>query len=159
AGVAQAPGPAVVLPRVDCAQLTGLQFELETGDTARLRRSEVVAASGSAAEHCKVSGVIAPQHHFELTLPTTNRTQRYLQYGCGGFCGLAPSASPLASSGCEPLARGELATAYGNGGHVGTSATDGSWAVDRSLVEDYLYESEHQLSLAATQVMEAFYGR
>ncbi|MPY93327.1 MAG: tannase/feruloyl esterase family alpha/beta hydrolase [Acidimicrobiia bacterium] len=170
AGPAVPPGPGaaaeqgapeldVVLPVLDCAELAGRELELATGDTARLLRSQVVPASETAAEHCKVSGVITPQHLFEVTLPTANWTQRYLQYGCGGFCGMAPGAFPIASAGCEPLARGELATAYGNGGHVAASATDGSWAVDRSLFEDYAYESEHQLSLAASQVMEAFYGQ
>jgi feruloyl esterase len=52
-----------------------------------------------------------------------------------------------------------MAMASGNGGHVAASAVDGSWAVDRSLLEDSAYESEHQLQIVAKAVIADFYGQ
>ena len=52
-----------------------------------------------------------------------------------------------------------MAVVQGNAGHVAAASTDGSWAVDRALIEDAAYESEHQLSLVARQLIETFYGQ
>jgi len=47
----------------------------------------VVAATATAPELCDVRGYVAPQVQFELKLPARTWQGRYLQFGCGGFCG------------------------------------------------------------------------
>ena len=151
--------PGVVLPQVACEDLAGRRIPGLPGEPARLLSAVVVPAADARSEYCLVSGYISPQHLFEMRLPTTNWTQRYLQTGCGGFCGAPPSPQEAALHGCERYAGGELAVAYGNAGHVSAGALDASWAVDRALLEDYAYESEHQLSVVAKRVLGEFYGR
>src|SRR5690242_13864773 len=41
----------------------------------------------SGPEYCDVKGMIAPQTHFDLQLPVSSWQGRYLQNGCGGYCG------------------------------------------------------------------------
>ncbi|MDP9408338.1 MAG: tannase/feruloyl esterase family alpha/beta hydrolase [Actinomycetota bacterium] len=172
-GTAKAPASAtppagdlpVVLPQVPCGDLVGMEFEVLPGETARLTAASVVAATAGTSEYCRVTGTIAPQHGFELRLPTTTWTQRYLQTGCGGFCGNVPEPQVNGMSGCPRFESGEFVVGYGNAGHGPvspvrlTSVINATWATDRSLVEDWAYESEHQLSIAAEHVIDAFYGR
>ena len=47
-----------------------------------------VAAAGGNPEYCDVKGMIAPQTHFEMKLPVSTWQGRYLQNGCGGYCGI-----------------------------------------------------------------------
>ena len=132
-----APAPAatsgegqlgVVTPQMECAHLATRQVEALPGEIATLGSATVVAATATAPEYCRVIGLITPQHQFELRLPTTTWTQRFLQTGCGGFCGTPLAPQLTATAGCPRLAAGEFALAFGNGGHVGASGTDASWA-------------------------------
>ena len=149
----------VVTPRMACAELTMRQVEALPGEIATIGSATVVAATDTVPEYCRVIGLITPQHQFELRLPTTSWTQRFLQTGCGGFCGTPLAPQLFATAGCPRLESGEFALAFGNGGHVGASGTDASWATDRALVEDFAYESEHQLAVVSKNVIQMFYGQ
>ncbi len=154
----------VVLPQMSCEQLAGRTFEVLPGEPATLTAASLLpataTATATAGEQCQVRGTIAPQHVFEVNLPMTGWTQRYLQTGCGGFCGAAdPAAQITAMFQCPLYQSGQFVVAYGNSGHVGPSGIDASFAEDPSLLLDYAYESEHQLSLAAKRIIGLFYGQ
>jgi tannase/feruloyl esterase len=64
-------------------------------------------------------GLIAPQIQFQLMLPTQNYQGKYLQLGCGGYCGTDTLSTPAASYGCVPVTTGQFAEATDNEGHAG----------------------------------------
>ncbi|MGN6867473.1 MAG: tannase/feruloyl esterase family alpha/beta hydrolase, partial [Solirubrobacteraceae bacterium] len=67
------------------AQLTDLAANPQY-PTAIASATDVAAANGNP-EYCDVKGMIAPQTHFDLQLPVSSWQGRYLQNGCGGYCG------------------------------------------------------------------------
>lgn len=159
----QAPPRAelpVVLPQMSCEQLAGRRLRVLPGEPARLTVASVVPATGTAGPQCHVRGTIAPKHVFEVDLPMDGWTQRYLQTGCGGFCGAAdPAPQITAMFQCPLQEQGQFVVAYGNAGHTAASGIDPSFGEDPTVLEDYAYESEHQLSIAAKKIIKLFYGQ
>ncbi|MEV0679397.1 tannase/feruloyl esterase family alpha/beta hydrolase [Actinosynnema sp. NPDC050436] len=147
--VAAAPRPVRA-----CADLVG-GYEVP-GTKVHVEQATPVAA-GAEPEHCDVRGHVEPAVRFQLKLPTTY-SGRYLQLGCGGFCGeLVP---PTVRS-CAP-APGDFAVATTDDGHVGggvVPSADGRWAAhDRAARDDWAFRAPHVLSLASKRVIAAYYG-
>lgn len=68
---------------------------------------------------------IAPQIQFQLILPAQNYQGKYLQLGCGGYCGTDTLSTLAASYGCVPVTTGQFAAATGNEGHSGAVCAPG----------------------------------
>jgi feruloyl esterase len=154
---AAATSTSTIQPVRTCAELVK-DFELP-GVATHVTAATVVAAGVSEPEHCYVRGYVEPAVVFQLRLPTTTFTGRYLQYGCGGFCGtLFPPPFP----GCRGPQPGDMAVAATNDGHVGQGpvpVTDGSWAANNQAArDDWFYRASHVLSLAAKQIIAFYYG-
>src|SRR5689334_6927335 len=79
-------GPPLVLPKIDCADLVGRDLS-ETPGAPAVIGSATVTPSPGGWEACEVKGIAAPQIQFDVLLPTKTWRQRYLQTGCGAFCG------------------------------------------------------------------------
>ncbi|MBB5803173.1 feruloyl esterase [Saccharothrix ecbatanensis] len=146
---------STVRPVVECANLVR-DFAIP-GTRAHVTRAEPVHA-GVEAAHCAVLGYVEPQVRFHLKLPITTYTGRYLQHGCGGYCGaLVPPSFP--DCGAEV---GGLAVATTDDGHVGhgpVPSTDGTWAADDQPARDDLaFRAPHVVSMAAKRIIEDFYG-
>src|SRR5205807_1242505 len=108
-----APQPASAVSRPPVRSCTGLKGSYDIpGAPTRVDSATEVAGTPS---YCDVLGTIAPEIKFQLKLPLRTWGGRYLQYGCGGFCGLL-SPSPFPN--CGPDA-GDFAVAVTNDGHVG----------------------------------------
>ena len=72
-------------PQAACADLSALSTASSTIVTA-----ETIAGTDGVPEHCRISGLIAPQIRFEINLPSAwNR--RFYMYGNGGFAGETPA--------------------------------------------------------------------
>ena len=82
AGVAPAVAVTGSRPVRSCADLVR-SFDVPD---ARTQVTSAVVVTG-ATEFCDVRGTISPNIGFQLKLPTRGYQGRYLQYGCGGFCG------------------------------------------------------------------------
>ncbi len=104
--------------------------------------------------YCNVTGTIAPQDHFDIQLPLTTYTQRYLQTGCGGLCGTLSISAP-ASFNCLPLGNGEFAEASDDEGHTSGGGTFGA---NPELRADFGYITEHELAVVAKTIIKDFYG-
>lgn len=126
------------------------------GAPTRIASATVVAATAQTPAYCDVKGVIAPQVQFELKLPTKTYQGRYLQEGCGGFCG---SISATDFPACDAQLGGDFAISATNDGHVGTSGFDGVWASDEQLRVDMYYRAVHVTSVASKAIIDAFYGQ
>jgi hypothetical protein len=101
-------GPA--RPQAACADLSALS----TGSST-IVAAEAIAGTDGVPEHCRISGLIAPQIRFEIDLPSAwNR--RFYMYGNGGFAGETPAAGSRLRLRAAALLHG-FATASTNTGH------------------------------------------
>jgi feruloyl esterase len=157
---ASAAPTGAIAPVMSCSALAAQNFLDVPGNATQISSATLVAATSTNPEYCNVQGTIAPQTQFAIYLPTQTWTGRYLQTGCGGFCGsvrvgVSPSSSawPAADSGLG----GDFVEASDNEGHSGLS---GLWALDdQKLRLEYGYESEQSLYEVAHAIIKTFYGQ
>jgi feruloyl esterase len=114
-------------------------------------------ADGKPAPYCDVQGYVDPQVKFEARLPLSNWTQRYVQTGCGGLCGMLGIRLGN-DDGCVPAQNGEVALASTDMGHSG--GMDGRFGEkDYQLRIDFAYRGVHVTALAAKALIEKYYGQ
>ncbi|MFI5913310.1 tannase/feruloyl esterase family alpha/beta hydrolase [Dactylosporangium sp. NPDC051541] len=152
-----AGGPAVVLPKVDCAALVGRDLSDTPGAPAVVGSATATISPGGWAA-CEVKGIAAPQIQFDVLLPTTTWRQRYLQTGCGAFCGSLDFFAD-AADGCVPLDRGDFVVATNNEGHVGVSGFDATFGTDPQLRVDFGYRADHVVALVVKRLITLYYGQ
>ncbi|GIE82587.1 feruloyl esterase [Actinoplanes philippinensis] len=155
--ITAADGPAVVLPRIDCAALAGQDLS-GTPDAPAVIGSATETTSPSGWPACEVKGTVAPQIQFDVLLPTETWRQRYLQTGCSAFCGSVDFFAD-AADGCVPLDRGDFAVATNNQGHVGVSGFDATFGADPQLRVDFGYRADHVVALVAKRLITLYYGQ
>ena len=129
------------------------------GNPTSIDTATDVAASGSNPEYCDIKGMIAPQTHFEMKLPDKTWQGRYLQNGCGGYCG-AVSAQSFPQP-CDTELGGDFAMATDDEGHTSDSGIGGAGLFafnSQDLRQEYGYESEHSLAVVAKAIIKDFYG-
>jgi hypothetical protein len=142
---------------INCASVTSLpglgtnpQYPTEITSA-----TDVPAANGNP-EYCNVQGIIAPQIDFDLELPVSTWQGRYLQNGCGGYCGVV---SPQSYPSCDATLGGDFAMATDNEGHT-DGEFSGTWAFnDEQLRLDYGYLSEHALAVISKTIIKDYYGQ
>ena len=108
--------------------------------------TDVPAAAGNPT-YCDVKGMIAPQTHFEIKLPENTWQGRYLQNGCGGYCGTVSNQTFPA---CDAQLGGDFAMATDDEGHTTSSGLGGAGLFafnSQKLRNEYGYESEHALAV------------
>ncbi len=150
--VASATGPLpVVRPSIACPALTDLDLTAIAGPGSHVRSAKETTVNGIAV--CAVEGVLAPNIGFRMQLPLHSWTQRYLQLGCGGFCGNAESGA-FVVDGCAPLSEGGFATATTDMGH---QTSGGAFGLDPQQRVDFAYRGVHLTALAAKKLIAAFY--
>jgi hypothetical protein len=153
---ANAAPAAAIRPVRECADLVRT-FDIP-GAATRVTSATVVPA-GAEPAHCDVRGVIEPAIGFQLRLPTETFQGRYLQYGCGGFCGMLFPA-PFADCGIPN--GGDVAVAVTDDGHTSDDPfppIDGRWGADNQAArDDWQFRAPHVLSKAAKRVIATYYG-
>ncbi|MFN8500028.1 MAG: tannase/feruloyl esterase family alpha/beta hydrolase [Anaerolineae bacterium] len=156
-GAAGGMGGFPPIPAGPCGALQSKDFSQVPDAPTAIVSTAIVAASGQQPEYCDIKGMISPQIQFELQLPTNTWNGRYLEVGCGGYCGSVQPSSECAAG----LAK-NFAVGFDNSGHVGTMGGDGNafWALNEpGLRRDFGYRSEHAMAVAAKAIMAAFYGK
>jgi len=157
--LAGAPTPAaaadfaVVAAAKPCAALASVDLS-DIGGAG----SEVTSASeidGGGKTFCAIEGTLAPSIGFRVELPATSWTQRYLQVGCGGLCGMI-NLEIGAADGCVPVTEGNFVVATTDMGHQGM---DPGFGRDRQKRVDFAYRGVHLTSLAAKKLIAAYYGQ
>jgi Tannase and feruloyl esterase len=147
----------VIAPVISCATLAQHDFGGVPDAPTSIQSATVVATTSTTPEYCDVKGYISPQTQFELKLPTRTYQGRYLQVGCGGFCG---SVSPTTFPSCDAQLGGDFAIATDNQGHMAASAADGVWALDDlQLRIEFGFLSEHAMAQSAKAIIATFYGQ
>ena len=159
--VSQRPvsGPAVlaaIAPASNCAALSSADISRAVGAPTHIN-SVASVADGKPAPYCDVKGYVEPQIRFEVRLPLSTWTQRFVQTGCGGLCGNLDIRLGN-DEGCIPATNGELALASTDMGHSG--GMDGQFgAKDYQLRIDFAYRGVHVTTLAAKALIAQFYGQ
>jgi feruloyl esterase len=116
------------------------------------------ASTAANPEYCNVQGMIAPQTHFDLQLPVSTWQGRYLQNGCGGYCG---SVSGQSFPSCDAQLGGDFAMATDDEGHTSEAGLGGAglFAFDQKLRDEYGYHSEQALYVVARDLIKYYYGK
>ncbi|GAA3636047.1 tannase/feruloyl esterase family alpha/beta hydrolase [Lentzea roselyniae] len=146
-----------VRPVRSCADLVR-SYDVPDART-RVASAVVVPATATDPEHCAVKGTIEPNIGFELKLPTTTYRGRYLQYGCGGFCGAVMFFGQVFPE-CGP-AFGDAAVAATDDGHEAPPeyVFDTKWAANNQQArDDYFFRAPHALSKVSKRIISVFYG-
>ncbi len=119
--------------------------------------SRPVSASADIREHCRVSGVIAPEIHFQVNLPSA-WNGRFYMHGNGGFAGLPPGNPNRARIRDRALQHG-FATAYTDTGHDGRVEPLGTFAYNNRQKEiDYAFRAVHLTAITAKELIGIYYG-
>jgi hypothetical protein len=135
-----------------CEQLTTVDFSGVQDAPTQVTDAKLVDASTSVPAHCMVHAYVVPQVGIELLMPTSNWNGKFLEVGCGGFCGHTQTAA------CGmPLRRG-YACISSNLGHIG-SGMDELWAYYNNLqgLVDWGFRGAHVTALAGKAITEHYY--
>ena len=159
-GTGTTSSATAINPAISCSAAQSLDLLTIDGAQTSITSAASVAASANPAGSwaaCEVQGIIAPETHFTIYLPTSTYAGEYLQEGCGGGCGDVNVSPPTAATGCTQSTDGNFAVAADDEGHEG-----GGFSVmafqDPELKAVFGYESEHQLALVSKAVIKGFYG-
>ena len=145
-----------VKPVISCDQLAKIDLTQAVGAAVTFQTAVTDTPKG---QFCRVKGNIDPELGFEVDLPLDHWTQRFVHPGCGGDCGTVRATVPNAKS-CGPALSGEFAVAANDLGHqAGKSYPGGNWAADPRMRMDMAYRGNHVTTLAAKELMKAFYGQ
>ena len=143
-----------------CANLEGLHLTNTTITTAASVTGGSFTPPGSPTpitnlpDFCRVAAFSAPTSdshiQFEVWIPASGWNGKYLQAGCGGFCG-----SITYPNMAEALRRG-YAVAATDDGHV-ASGTDASWAAGHpEKIVDFAYRALKVTTDNAKAIIAAF---
>lgn len=150
---------SAVTPLTSCSAASGFNLLTLAGANTSITSATSVAASSNPEgdwSACEVQGIIAPETHFTIYLPTTTYADEYMQDGCGGYCGNV-NVNTSVDYNCLQTTDGNFAVASDDEGHEGGSFTATAFQ-DPELKAVFGYESEHQLALVAKAVIKDFYG-
>ena len=154
-GQAQSPVPVPVHEAhamgVRCGALLKEDFSSILDAPTQVTDVTLASASGGIPAYCKVVGTIEPQIQFELRLSTTGWNGKFVEVGCGGWCGSVPSV------GCDPvLLRGYACVATDTGHQVNQSLL---WAAGNLQAQiDFGYRAIHVAALAGRAIAERYYA-
>lgn len=149
--------PAVA-PVTSCEALAHFDLAPSVGAPVHAQKASVLDTP--KGRFCKVTGQIAPAISFEVDLPMEHWTQRFLQGGCGGLCGMTRVGVSNAGA-CTPALNGEFVMAGDDMGHTGPmmGLAQGEFGRDPQKRIDFAYRANHVTALAAKALTAAFYGQ
>ncbi len=137
-----------------CAGLTGADFGGVLDAPTQVMGAHLVPAAGRGPAYCKVDAYITPSVGIEMHLPTHGWNGKFVEYGCGGFCGSLNNAVI-----CDNVNARGYACIVSDMGHKST-AKDGKWAFNNLQGKiDFGYRATHVTALAGRAIATRFYSR
>jgi Tannase and feruloyl esterase len=120
--------------------------------------AQTVPADGSMPEHCRVTGVLAPEVAFEVNLPTPWNGRLYM-IGNGGHAGEPLDDPGRAAQRRQALEHG-FAMAQTNTGHDGRREPSATFVLSNpQKALDYAYRAVHLTAATAKEVANRYYAR
>ncbi len=131
-----------------CRAIASDDFSGVQDAPTQLTSAALVEANGNVPAYCQIHGNIAPQVGIELRLPAKNWNGKFMEVGCGGWCGYIPVQA------CDvPLSRGYACIAS-DMGHKGT-AVDVRWAENNLQAQiDFGYRATHVAAQAGKAIAQ-----
>ncbi|KAF1330222.1 hypothetical protein FI667_g5338, partial [Globisporangium splendens] len=143
---------AVVTPVVDCADLLTADLTSIGGSGSNVTSATEVTSSG--IKYCQVAGTLPTKIGWQVMLPVSTWTQRYMQIGCGGLCGMI-SLTAGAADGSVEVSNGNFVTASTDM----AGGSDGTFGTDEDRVIAFAYRAVHLTALVAKQLILQYYGQ
>jgi feruloyl esterase len=138
----------VIKPVMTCEQL--MHADISRVTDAKAAVSSATVLDTPKGQFCQVSGTIEPSIAFEVDLPITGWTGRFLESPFG-------RATIDNAGGCAPALNGEFVVAADHLASV--QWPDSSWTANLPLRIDQAYRANHVTAQAAKAVIRKFYGR
>jgi Tannase and feruloyl esterase len=133
-----------------CGALASKDFTDIQDAPTRIEAAKPIAASDGQPAYCQVLGYIWPQVGFELRLPISTWNGKFVEVGCGGFCGNTGWTFLC------PIQRGYACIAS-DMGHK--SPGDGMWAYNNLQAQiDWAFRAMHVAALSGKRIVERYYG-
>jgi hypothetical protein len=121
-------------------------------------KAEAQAASAAVPAHCRVSGVLAPEIAFEVSLPE-HWNGRFYMIGNGGYAGESLEDPSRVSQRNAALQAG-FAFAQTNTGHDARKEPGASFVLSNpAKAIDYAYRAVNLTAVTARHITQAYYGR
>lgn len=135
-----------------CNALGAADFSGIQDAATQIMEAKLVQAGGSIPAYCQVQGYIAPQVGFELRLPVSNWNGKFMEVGCGGWCG------SINASACDIPLRHGYACVASDMGHKG-SGMDLLWAANNIQAQiDFGYRATHVAAVAGKTIAKSYYN-
>jgi feruloyl esterase len=143
--------PLTGKPAIACNELRSL-----TNFDFSVVSASVIAATGTAPEHCKVRIFIQPALNIEVKLPIAWNGRLYM-FGNGGWAGESFDAPGRVANAARGLKAG-FVTASTDTGHSAAVEPGASFALNRQELLDYGFRSLHLTAETAKLMAKAYYG-
>jgi len=138
-------------PKKTCESLSGFK-----GKEVTTIQSRVVAATADTPQHCRVTGIIAPEVAFEVDLPD-HWNRRFYMTGNGGLAG-DPVDQPNTADRPAALTNG-FVMARTNTGHDARKEPSGSFILNNpQKAIDYAYRAVHVTADLAKAIAKDYYA-
>jgi hypothetical protein len=136
-----------------CKKLEVTDFSRIPDAPTQVLEAKMIPAGNEMPAVCQVQGYINPNIGIELLLPIEKWNGKFIEIGCGGFCGV----NSASGGGCrDALSRG-YACIGSDDGHK-ASGLDAKWAYNNLQAKvDYGYRAVHVAGLAGKAITREFY--
>ena len=96
------PSPATTPLGMKCEALAGADLARVPDAPTHINAAKLIEAAADKPSYCEIDGYVAPQVGILMWLPAERWNGKFMEVGCGGFCG---STAYIAN--CEaPLRKG-----------------------------------------------------
>jgi feruloyl esterase len=147
-------GCLVAAPEKRCEDLATANF----GSDVKIDSAKLVTGTAKLPEHCEVRGVIWPENHFAVKLPSS-WNNRFQMVGNGGWAGVISVAA------MDTAVRDGYATTSTDTGHDAMKEPGATFAYPgpnnpnaARKVIDHGYLAVHETALLAKKMIRAYYG-
>lgn len=142
----------VAVTAAQCRALEGADFASVQDAPTQVTEAKVVEASDNLPTYCRVKGYVTPNVGIEMRLPMTSWNGKFLEVGCGGYCGMSSADD------CDDAVRRGYACIASDMGHQG-KGVDGVWAYNNLQAQvDYGFRATHVAALAGKAITGRFYS-
>jgi feruloyl esterase len=149
------PAMAGTCESLPSLQLPGTTITLAAEVDAATWPVRISGTPGSHPPFCRVAAVLKPSDDsdikIEVWMPTTGWNGNFEAVGNGGWSG------SIASSAMATALKAGYATASTDTGHEGSSASFALGHPEKLI--DFAYRSEHEMTVKAKAIVQAFYGK
>lgn len=147
--------PPVSPAAAKCEALIGGAFATVPDAPTHVASAKLVSGDEDKPVYCEVEGFVAPQVGILMRLPVDSWNGKFMEVGCGGFCGTTAFIAL-----CDDPLRKGYACITTDMGHKGKEAEGVEWAYNNpQAVIDFAYRATHVTALAGKAIAEGYYGR